>query len=115
MKEELLFDPMVNYLEKNGYQIIEQHRGHEKGTDIIAEKNGSKLFLELKGDSAAYDVDFGTMIYQIMKKMNPASNDEFALGVSESYRKHASRCRFALQKLKIKVFIINENLVELFF
>lgn len=65
--------------------------------------------------SAAYDVDFGTMIYQIMKKMNPASNDEFALGVSENYRKHASRCRFPLQKLKIKVFIINENDVELLF
>jgi Holliday junction resolvase-like predicted endonuclease len=115
MKEEFLFNPMVNYLEKNGYQIIEQHRGHEKGTDIIAEKNGTTLFLELKGDSAAYDVDFGTMIYQIMKKMNAASNDEFALGVSENYRKHAIRCRFPLQKLKIKVFVINENNVEMLF
>lgn len=115
MKEEFLFEPMVNYLEKNGYHIIEQHRGHEKGTDIIAEKNKSKLFLELKGDSAAYDVDFGTMIYQIMKKMNPASNTEYALGVSENYRKHASRCKFPLKKLKIKVFVINENNVELLF
>lgn len=106
---------MIDYLEKNGYQILEQHRGHEKGTDIIAEKNGSRLFLELKGDSAAFDVDFGTVIYQIMKKMNPTSNDEFALGLSENYRKYASRCKFPLQKLKIKIFIVNERGVELLF
>ncbi len=35
MKEEQLFDPMVTYLKKEGYSILEQHRGHEHGTDII--------------------------------------------------------------------------------
>jgi len=114
LKEEQLFDPMIEYLRNQGYEILEQHRGHDKGTDIIASKNGTRLLLELKGDSAAYDVDFGTMIYQIMKKMNALSTDEYALGVSENYRKHATRCKFPLQKLKIKVFIINEN-VELLF
>ena len=115
MKEELLFDPMIDYLKKTGYTILEQHRGHEKGTDVVAQKGENKLFLELKGDSAVYDVDFGTMIYQIMKKMKPVSNDEYSFGVSENYRKHAARCKFPLQKLKIKLFVINENGVELLF
>ena len=51
MKEEFLFDPMIAYLTKADYTILEQHRGHEHGTDIVAEKNGNKLYLELKGES----------------------------------------------------------------
>ncbi len=54
----MLFDPMIEYLQNQGYKILEQHRGHDKGTDIIASKNDTRLLLELKGDSAAYDVDF---------------------------------------------------------
>lgn len=115
MKEEQLFDPMISYLKNEGYEILEQHRGHEHGVDIIAEKNNSKFFLELKGDSKAYDVDFGTLIYQILKKIVPMSVDKYAIVVSENYRKHASRCKFPLVKLKIQVFIVNENGVELLF
>lgn len=113
MKEDELFDPMIEYLNNNDYKIFEQHRGKERGTDIVAIKQNSKLFLELKGDSTAPDVDFGTVIYQIMKQMNPHSSDEFAIVVSEKYRKHAIRCKCPLQKLKIKVYIISEKGVEL--
>ena len=115
MTEEQIFDPMIAYLEKEGYSILEQHRGHEHGTDIVATKDDHKFLLELKGDSKAYDVDFGTLIYQIMKNMDAASSDKYALVVSENYRKHTARCKFPLQKLRINVFIVNENGVELLF
>ena len=115
MKEEQLFDPMIAYLKEEGYNILEEHRGHEHGTDIIATKDDYEFLLELKGDSAAYDVDFGTMIYQIMKKMNALSSDKYGLVVSENYRKHAARCKFPLMKLKINVYIVNESGVELLF
>ena len=115
MKEEQIFDPMIAYLKKEGYSILEQHRGHEHGTDIIATKDGHRFLLELKGDSKAYDVDFGTLIYQIMKKMDGLTADKYGLVVSENYRKHVARCKFPLQKLKISVFIVNENGVELIF
>ena len=115
MKEEQLFDPMIAYLKKEGYNILEQHRGHEHGTDVVAAKDDYKFWLELKGDSKAYDVDFGTLVYQIMKKMDGLSADKYGLVVSENYRKHVARCKFPLQKLKISVFIVNENGVELIF
>ena len=115
MKEEELFDPMLAYLETEGYSILEQQRGHEHGTDIVATKDDHKFLLELKGDSKAYDVDFGTLIYQIMKNIDGISSDKYALVVSENYRKYAARCRFPLQKLGIMVYIVNENGVELFF
>ena len=115
MKEGQLFDPMVAYLKKVGYSILEQHRGHEHGTDIVATKDGHRFLLELKGDSKAYDVDFGTLIYQIMKNIDEVSSDKYALVVSENYRKYAARCKFPLQKLRIIVYIVNENGVELLF
>ena len=114
MKEEQLFDPMITYLEKEGYSILEQHRGHEHGTDIIATKDDHKFLLELKGGSQPY-VDFGTMIYQVMKEMDGLSTDRYALVVSENFRKYAARCKFSLQKLGINVYIVNENGVELLF
>ena len=51
MKEEQLFDPMIAYLEKEGYSILEQHRGLEHGTDIVATKDGRKFLIALKGGS----------------------------------------------------------------
>ena len=115
MKEEQLFDPMIAYLKEDGYSILEQHRVYEHGTDIVATKDDNKFLLELKGDSTAYDVDFGTLVYQIMKKMDGLSADKYGLVVSENYRKHLARCKFPLQKLKISVFIVNEKGVELIF
>ena len=115
MKEEQLFDPMIAYLKEEGYSILEQHRGQEHGTDIIATKDDYEFLLELKGDCTSYDVDFGTMIYQIMKKMNGLSSDKYGLVVSENYRKHAARCKFPLVKLKISVYVVNESGVELLF
>ncbi len=103
---------MIAYLTKSDYTILEQHRGHEHGTDIVAEKNGNKLYLELKGESKAYDVDFGTLVYQIMKKINAVSNDEYAIGISKDYEKYVIQCNFLLQRLKIKVFVITDSEVK---
>ena len=114
MKEEELFDPMIEHLKSNGYRILEEHRGREKGIDLVAANGENKIVIELKGDSAAPDVDFGTLIYQIMKRMGNES-EKYAIGVSEKYRKHAERCKPPLQKLKIIVYIINEKGVELLF
>ena len=114
MKEEQLFDPMIAYLEKEGYSILEQHRGHEHGTDIVATKDDHKFLLELKGDPSD-TAWFGALIYQIIKNIDGTSSDRYVLVVSENYRKYAARCRFPLQKLGIMVYIVNENGVELLF
>ena len=107
MKEIQMFEPMVEYLESRDYEILEQHRGHEKGTDMVAIKDGKRLLVELKGASAAKDVDFGTVIYQIMKQITNSS-DEYAIGVTEDYKTLVSRCVMPLRKLKIKMFIVSE-------
>lgn len=107
MKEIQMFEPMIEWLESQGYEILEQHRGHEHGTDVVAIKDGRRLLIELKGKSAAKDVDFGTVIYQIMKQMKyPA--EEYGIGVTEDYKTLVSRCMMPLRKLKIKMFMVSE-------
>jgi hypothetical protein len=108
MKEIQMFEPMIEYLESQGYGILEQHKGHEHGTDIVAIKNGKKLLIELKGTSAAKDVDFGTVIYQIMKQMK-ISGEDYAIGVTKDYEILVSRCMMPLRKLKIKMFVVSET------
>jgi len=108
MKEIQMFEPMITHLESQGYEILEQHRGHEHGTDLVAQKDGKKLLVELKGTSTAKDVDFGTVIYQIMKQMSNSS-DEYAIGVTPDYETLVSRCMMPLQKLKIKMFMVSES------
>ena len=107
MREENLFDPLVAYLESGGYRILEQHRGHERGVDIVADKNGRKLYVQLKGDSMALDVDFGTNLYQVMKLMTSQDAD-YAIGVSEAYRPHVLKCENGLRRLGVFVFVISE-------
>lgn len=114
MKESALFAPMIEYLRNHGYDILEQHIGNQRGVDIIAAKNSKKFNLELKGDASAPDVDFGTAIYQIMKRMKD-SPDEYAIGISEKYVKYAMSCEQPLKKLGIKVFVITDSSVKLLF
>jgi Restriction endonuclease len=110
LREDDLFDPMIAHLHAQGYQIVEQHRGHERGVDIVATRDGRRLYLQLKGDSAALDVDFGTDLYQVMKLMGEEA--DFAIGLSEAYLPYVRRCEHALRKLEIGVFVITNTGVK---
>lgn len=108
MREAELFPHVLNFLEDSGYQILEENRGHKPGADIIAVKNGRKLFLELKGDSQAPDVDLGTALYQIMRFIGDG-HDEYALALSEKYRRYAENCRHAVKKLGLRIYLVRNN------
>lgn len=108
MREPELFPHVIRFLEDNGYQILEENRGHKPGADIIALKDGRKLFVELKGDSQAPDVDLGTALYQIMRFMGDGP-DEYALALSEKYRRHVESCRHAMKKLNLKVYLVKDD------
>jgi len=107
MREPEMFNPMIKLLRKKGYEIISENRGGRRGPDIIAEKDGRKLIMEMKGDSAALSVDFGTCIFQLFRYMKPDSDDEYALGISQAYVKYAREAEFPLKKLGVKVFVVN--------
>lgn len=114
MREEELFDILIEYLRNQGYDILEQHRGHERGIDILATRNSRRLYVQLKGDASAPDVDFGTVLYQIMRYMTDGL-DEYAIGISELYRDKAKQCEYPIKKLGIKLYLITESGVDLLF
>ena len=106
-----MFDPMVEYLKKNGYEVMEQHRGREKGPDLVARKNGREMVIEMKGDSAALDVDFGTCIGQLFRYIKGEDKD-YAIALFAKYRRLLQRSKYPLKKLRIKAFIVSEQGIE---
>ena len=106
MREHEMFEPMKDLLESKGYTVLHQNRGRQRGADIIAERDGCRLVMEMKGDSAAVGVDLGTAIFQLMRHMKADSDDEYALGVSEAYRRLVTDVEFALKGLGIRVFVV---------
>ena len=108
MREAELFPHVLKFLEDSGYQILEDNRGSKPGADIIAAKDGRRIFVELKGDSKAPDVDLGTALYQILRFMG-GGPDEYALALSEKYRRYAENCRYAVKKLGLRIYLVRDT------
>lgn len=103
-----MFEPMIKYLKDNGYKIIEQHRGRERGPDILADKNGRKLLIQMKGDTLALDVDFGTCIGQLFRYMKNEDSD-YGTAFTSSYLRLIKEAQYPLRKLGIKIFIVSKE------
>lgn len=113
MREPEMFEPMKNLLVSKGYKILSTRKGREPGADIIAERQGHKLIMEMKGDSAALEVDLGTGIFQLLRHMRAGSDEEYALGISEAYTRLVRQIEYPLKKLGIRVFVVNGNSYQL--
>jgi hypothetical protein len=113
MREPEMFEPIKKLLESKGYKILQMKRGREPGPDIVAEGQGRRLVMEMKGDSAALDVDFGTGIFQLFRSMRTDQDEDYALGISEAYVRLARQAEYPLKKLGIKVFVVNGESYQL--
>lgn len=107
-----MFSKMIDFLVGNGYKIIKTNPGRQRGADIIAEKCGRELIIEMKGDTAALSVDLGTAIWQLLRFMENETKD-FALALTPGYIKYVSAVLYPLKKLSVKVFIVSTNDVKL--
>ena len=114
MREDEMFPNMIDFLKSEGYRILEVHRGRERGADIVAKKSGRKLIIEMKGDTMALSVDLGTAIWQLMRYMK-GSVEDYALAVTPSYKRYVKAVEYPLKQLDVKVFIVSEKGVSLFF
>ena len=113
MREPDMFEPMKMLLESKGYKVIDTREGRKSGADVIAEYRGRKLIMEMKGDSAAPEVDLGTGIFQLLRHMHEGYNEEYALGISSAYTRMVKQIEYPLKKLGIRVFIIDNNPYQL--
>ncbi|OGH91565.1 MAG: hypothetical protein A2534_04475 [Candidatus Magasanikbacteria bacterium RIFOXYD2_FULL_39_9] len=53
LTENHIINILADYLEKDGYKIIQKLTTQEKGVDIRAEKNGVTLYVEAKGETSS--------------------------------------------------------------
>jgi len=109
MQEPEMFEPLISYLKKQGYIILQVNRGKQPGPDIIAEKDGRKLIIEMKGDSAAIKTDWDTGLGQLLNSMKNEKAD-YAMAVSEKYEKLVRNFpSYPKKKLKLTFFMIKED------
>jgi len=107
-----MFPKLIHFLSSNGYEIVETHQGRQRGPDIVARKSGRELIIEMKGDTAALDVDLGTGIWQLLRCMKNGSKD-FALALTPSYMKYVRAVEYSLKRLNVKVFIVSQEGVKI--
>ena len=112
MKEDEMFSKMIDFLLNKGYEIVETHPRRQRGPDIVAEKSGREMIIEMKGDTAALDVDLGTGIWQLLRYMKNESKD-FALALTPSYVRYVKAVEYPLKKLDVKVFIVSRKGIRL--
>lgn len=112
MKEEEMFPKMIDFLSNKGYKIVETNPRRQRGPDIVAEKSGREMVIEMKGDTAAPDVDLGTGIWQLLRYIKNESKD-FALALTPSYMRYVKAVEYPLRKLNVRVFIVSRKGVRL--
>ena len=112
LKEEEMFSKMIKFLSNKGYEIVETNPGRQRGPDIVAEKSGREMIIEMKGDTAELDIDLGTGIWQLLRYMKNDSKD-FALALTPSYVRYVKAVEYPLRKLNIKIFIVSKRGVRL--
>ncbi len=109
MREPEMFEPMVKYLREQEYAILQVNKGKRTGPDIIAERAGRKLVIQMKGDSAAITTDWYTGLGQLLNNMDDKDAD-YAMAVSESYKRLVEAFpSYVKNKLKLTFFIVNDD------
>jgi len=109
MREPEMFEPMARFLKDGGYDILQVNKGNQPGPDIVAEKAGRKLVIQMKGDSAAIKTDWDTGLGQLLDIMNDEEAD-YAMAVSESYKRLVKIFpSYVKNTLKLTFFIVNDD------
>ena len=126
LTEDETVELLIKYLERDSYNIISFCTGHQRGTDIVAEKNNKKLLVEVKGaranhnskikkrpyfDSGQIKDHFGKAIVKVLELKSDNENCDVAIAHpdDESIKKHLDKSIKHLKKLDIIHFWVSRN------
>lgn len=79
--------------------------------DIVAERDGVTLLVEVKGCTSSAGLDVDTAYGQLLRRMRPGvDNQRYALVVPSSVRKAAERVRPEIRaNLKIDLYVVADD------
>jgi hypothetical protein len=106
--EERVVDAFASYLSQQGWAVS----GEVDFCDLVAEREGERLFVEVKGRTAAIGTDVDTMYGQILRRM-PLAEDptaRFAVVVPARAEQAALRVSPRVRALLgIEVFVVHDD------
>lgn len=128
LTENQVIDAVCEFLELNGWQIIERARTTQKGRDIIASKKGSILKIEAKGEtsdhqgSARYGKPFdgaqcrdhvANAFFSAAAALQASGSYELIAGIAlpltPRHQALIGHIKLALNKLEIAVFWVDKD------
>lgn len=126
LTENDVIEAVEIYLKDNlKYDKVETVNTYQKGYDIVAEKDGKKLFIEAKGQTSSKQSNregkefthsqkkthVAMAIYKSMQTLKNEKNCDvgIALPKDKGHEGIIERIRPSLKKLNIQVFLIDQN------
>lgn len=117
MREPEVEARVRQYLTETGYQV--SPRQQRTGPDIIAEKSGRKLIVEVKADRPGHrsspgtiNTDVMTLLGQIIFRKGQGMVDDYAIAIRPVHRRLIQQALPALNQLRVKVFLVGDSNVS---
>jgi len=124
--EDEVIEYTIQYLKSKGYKIRSSSDVYSRGTDIVAEKDGVRLYVEAKGQTSSkpgtrrFGKEFNRnqktdhvskAIYSALKSKNQHANSHvgIALPADEIHIELIEAVWPSLKQLNISVFLVSES------
>ncbi len=119
MREPEVEARVRQYLAERGYQVIT--RQQRTGPDIIANKDGKNLVIEVKADRPGHqsspgtiNVDVMTLLGQIVFRMGQEIADDYGIAIRPVHQRLIEQAVPALKQLCVSVLLVGDtNISEL--
>ena len=126
LTENDIINAVSDYLLKAGYQILRVSNTRQKGHDIIAERQGAKIFVEAKGEtsskeytnrfgkpfnSAQIRVHVAESLYKAIatKQANPNAKVAIAFPATRTHKQLMENVFKIIHMLEIQIFFVNQD------
>ena len=105
--EQRIVDAFCRHLEQERWRIERE----VESVDVVAEREGVRMYVEAKGRSASVGLDVDTMYGQILRRMPLEENDaRFALVVPVESRRSVLRVNSRVRGLlRLEVYTVDAN------
>lgn len=125
--EDTVIDAVITHLKNKGYRIIQRSTASQHGYDLVAEKNGKKLYVEAKGQTSSkpgtkrYGKEFHSgqkfdhvakAVLKAIQALNQESGSEsgIALPNDPGHARLVESVLLSMKQIGLKIFLVDENL-----
>jgi hypothetical protein len=114
MREPEVEARVRRYLAAKGYTVVD--RTERTGADIVAEKQGQKLAVEVKGDRPGHqsspgtiNVDVMTLLGQVVLRKGEGLADDYAIAIRPVHRRLVEKVLPVLRGLRVAVLLVDDD------